>query len=186
MGSGLRITYYIDLNIVERNPLRLEYLAADIDSNFDGWDKGYQFILGIGNNHMREKIGKRLSERNQSMPPVIDSQASVSGSAQVGAGSFISRNGSVNALAVIGEYVIINTGAVVEHECIIGSGAHIAPGAILAGNVKVGDRSFIGANSVVKQGITIGSDVIIGAGSVIIRNIPDGVTMVGNPARRIK
>jgi acetyltransferase-like isoleucine patch superfamily enzyme len=49
-------------------------------------------------------------------------------------------------------------------------------------NVKKG--ASIGANSVILPGVTIGANAIIGAGSVVTRNVPDGATFCGNPARR--
>jgi maltose O-acetyltransferase len=49
--------------------------------------------------------------------------------------------------------------------------------------VTVGARTLIGLGAVVLPGIVIGSDCIIGAGSVVVRDVPDGATVYGNPAR---
>jgi sugar O-acyltransferase (sialic acid O-acetyltransferase NeuD family) len=184
--SGFRLLYYIDLKQAARNPYNLSYLAPDIDENFQDWNSGYQYILGIGDNQTRFSIATRLAERNQLMPTIIHPDASVATNAEIGAGVFIAKNAAVNPLASIGDYTILNTSSVVEHECNVGCAAHIGPGTVLAGNVHVGNRTFIGANSVVKQGVTIGDDVIIGAGSVIIRDVSSGTKIVGNPGREIK
>jgi len=44
----------------------------------------------------------------------------------------------------------------------------------------------IGANATILPGITIGEGSMVGAGAVVTKSVPDGVTVVGNPARRIK
>ena len=41
----------------------------------------------------------------------------------------------------------------------------------------------IGANSTILPGITIGEGAMVGAGSVVTKDVPPGVTVVGNPAR---
>jgi len=41
----------------------------------------------------------------------------------------------------------------------------------------------IGSGVTLMGGITIGENAIIGAGSVVTRDVPAGVTVVGNPAR---
>lgn len=51
------------------------------------------------------------------------------------------------------------------------------------GNVKIGNRVFIGADTIVLPNVAIGNDVIIGAHSVVTHDIPDGMMVVGNPAR---
>jgi maltose O-acetyltransferase len=38
----------------------------------------------------------------------------------------------------------------------------------------------------VLPGVTIGRDAIIGAGSVVTRDVPDGATVAGNPARLLR
>ena len=42
---------------------------------------------------------------------------------------------------------------------------------------------FIGGGAIILPGVTIGDDALIGAGSVVTRDVPAGVTAVGNPAR---
>ena len=53
------------------------------------------------------------------------------------------------------------------------------------GCVTIGDRVFVGAESVILPGVTIGSDVIIGANSTVTHDIPNGMVVVGSPARVI-
>ena len=43
----------------------------------------------------------------------------------------------------------------------------------------------IGANATILPGLTIGDGAMVGAGSVVTKNVPPGVTVVGNPARII-
>ncbi len=161
------------------NPFNLKFLGSEIQLK-----NNTNVILGIGDNHIRFKIYKELPHLNYIN--IIHPSAVVASSVKLHNGIVIASSAVVNPFAKIGSGVIINTAAVIEHECVIGDFSHIAPGAVLCGNIKVGKRSFIGANSVIKQGVTIGDDVIIGAGSVVISNIPDNVTVVGNPSRILK
>ena len=50
----------------------------------------------------------------------------------------------------------------------------------------VEDGASIGANATILCGVRIGKNAMIGAGSVVIKDVFDGETVVGNPARRIK
>ena len=49
--------------------------------------------------------------------------------------------------------------------------------------VKIGADVWIGGGAIVLPGVTIGDEAIVGAGAVVTRDVPAGVTVVGNPAR---
>ena len=140
-------------------------------------------VVAIGNAKTRFKIQSQLQKL---APALIHPSAVVSPTATIGQGTVVMPNAVVNAQTVIGDGVIINSSAVVEHDCKIGDYSHICPNAALAGGVTVGAQSWIGIGSSVIQLITIGNDVTVGAGSVIIRDIPNGYTVVGNPAKSLK
>lgn len=105
---------------------------------------------------------------------------------------------------------VIADGVVIGSFSIIGS-ARIGPNVLIAPKVSIlsgkyphgrpeereshGKREMsfemlsIGANSFIGQGAlvlaNIGCNSTVGAGSVVNREVPDGVTVMGNPARRV-
>lgn len=176
---------YTEKSRVQNNPFNLSYAGYEKETDFFENKEGVEFLIGIGDNSIRERIYNLITSKNIVVTTLISNTASISHSARIASGTFINRNVTINALAKIGSNVILNTACVIEHECEILDSVHVAPGAVLAGNVFVGQRSFIGANSVIKQGVKIGNDVIVGAGTVVVSDIPDGKKVVGNPNRYI-
>lgn len=185
LENGFDIIGYSDKEKSDSDPYNLSYLGFEKNDDFIGWYKEVNFVLGIGDNKLRQNIANLIEIKGKTVETIIHKAANISKNVVIGNGSFINKNVVVNALAIVGKNVILNTGCIVEHECVLEDAVHIAPGAVLAGNVSIGERTFVGANAVIKQGIVVGKDVVIGAGSVVINNIPDGKTVVGNPGRII-
>ena len=144
------------------------------------------FFVGLGST-ADLKPRRRLYEfaLSQGMKPVtvIHPDAVISASAVLGSGATVMAAAVINADARLGDNVIVNTGAIVEHDCVIGNHVHIATGAKLSGGVIVGDGTHIGVGAVVRQCIRIGMGALIGAGAVVVKDVPDGQSVMGNPAR---
>ncbi len=51
---------------------------------------------------------------------------------------------------------------------------------------RVKKNASIGSGATILPGITIGEGAMIGAGSVVIKDVPDNLTVVGNPARPVR
>ena len=185
LSGGNSLDFYTDLTKVMHNPFRLEYLGNELDKDFRGWKMGLTFVLGIGDNKLRYKIGKRILDIKEKLDSVIDPSSIISNKSFIGSGVFISKGVLINSFSNLGDFSILNTGCIIEHDCIIEEAAHIGPSAVITGGVKIGKRTFIGANSVVKQGIVIGDDVLVGAGSVILNDVESGSKIAGNPAKLI-
>lgn len=183
--NNLNVIGYTEKSLNSSNPFNLEYLGNESHPDFKWWDFDIDFLLGIGDNILRELIYNKIVQKGKKVISLINSSASISRYTTIGEGVFINRNVSINTFAKIGNNVLLNTGCIIEHDCEINDNVHIAPGAVLAGNVKVGAGTFIGANAVVKQGVIIGKNVIIGAGTVVLKDISDGKKIVGNPNRFI-
>jgi sugar O-acyltransferase (sialic acid O-acetyltransferase NeuD family) len=183
--NQLNLIGYADITEVQFDPFHLIFLGSEKEYVFFEKNKDSNFLIGIGDNKIREDIYNLIIVNNRDVLTLKSQSANISKTAKIGNGTFVNKNVSINAFAKIGNNVILNTGCIIEHDCVIGDSSHIAPGAVLAGNVTIGERSFIGANSVIKQGVIIGKDVIVGAGSVVINNIPDIKKVAGNPSRLI-
>jgi sugar O-acyltransferase (sialic acid O-acetyltransferase NeuD family) len=140
-------------------------------------------VLGIGDNRAREVCRARIAERGMSAATLVHPSAVVAPSARLGVGVVVMALAAVNPDAVVGDGVILNTGCVVEHDCRLGSFSHLSPNSALGGEVRIGDRTHLGLGAVVLPGVTVGADVRVGAGAVVHRDVPNGSTVVGVPAR---
>jgi maltose O-acetyltransferase len=49
--------------------------------------------------------------------------------------------------------------------------------------VTIGSNVWIGGGAIILPGVRIGDNAIVGAGSVVTRDVPEGATVAGNPAR---
>jgi UDP-2-acetamido-3-amino-2,3-dideoxy-glucuronate N-acetyltransferase len=117
---------------------------------------------------------------------------------RIGAFVEIQKNASVGRLCKISSHSFICEGVLIEDEVFVGHGVMFIndrrPRATKAGRMQ-GDSDWqvvstrvkrgasIGSGAVVLCGVTIGEDAMVGAGAVVTRDVPDGATVAGVPAR---
>ena len=75
----------------------------------------------------------------------------------------------------------------------IGEDTNVGAGTVTANfdgarkhTTDIGARAFIGSDTVLRAPVRVGDDSRTGAGSVVTKDVPDGATVVGVPARVVK
>jgi sugar O-acyltransferase (sialic acid O-acetyltransferase NeuD family) len=142
-------------------------------------------IVAIGSNRARRAVAGWLRDNDFELITAVHPSAQVARGVTISSDSVIMAGAIINSDSTIGQDVIINTRASIDHDCCIDDGVHIAPGSTLCGTVTVGEGTFICAGATIIPNLTIGSHVTVGAGSTVIHDVPDGVTVVGSPAKTI-
>ena len=166
------------------------YHAGDAEIQADQaasrlWMEHYNFSRGLAldayGDLLRERFGQ-VGEGTVVRPPF---HCDYGYNIKLGAGVFLNFN------CVILDVVEVEIGDMTQ----IGPGVQILPadhprdpalraqGLEFGRPVRIGKNVWIGAGALLMPGVTVGDDALIGAGSVVTRDVPAGVTVMGNPAR---
>lgn len=105
----------------------------------------------------------------------------------------------IEGCAVIGDRVTIKSGNYIWNGITLEDDVFVGPNVtftndkypksknknfvLLKTTVKKG--ASIGGGAVILPGITIGAGAVVGAGSVVTKDVPNGMTVIGNPAKSI-
>ncbi|WP_237267436.1 sugar O-acetyltransferase [Sulfitobacter alexandrii] len=103
----------------------------------------------------------------------------------LGARVYINANCVIldSARVEIGDGTMIGTGAQIICAQHHKDPAERARGMEIALPVTIGSDVWIGAGAIVMPGVTLGRGAIVGAGAVVTRDVAEGQTVVGAPAR---
>ncbi|HEV7284595.1 MAG TPA: UDP-3-O-(3-hydroxymyristoyl)glucosamine N-acyltransferase [Kaistia sp.] len=71
----------------------------------------------------------------------------------------------------------------VAHNVTIGRNVAVIAQSMLGGSVHLGDGAWIAPSVCIMNQVKIGANATVGLGAVVVRDVPEGVTAMGNPAR---
>lgn len=144
---------------------------------------GKHVSIAIAASRVREMLARRCDAQ---AIPLIEARADnvvQMDDVRIGSGACLSPFVTLTSNIRIGRCFHANLYSYVEHDCVLGDFVTFAPGAKVNGAVTIGDHAYIGAGAVIRQGLRIGAGAVVGMGAVVTRDVPPGVTVVGNPAR---
>lgn len=52
-------------------------------------------------------------------------------------------------------------------------------------DTRIGEGAIVGPRAIILPGVTVGRNSVVMAGALVNRDVPDGVTVMGNPARQV-
>lgn len=102
---------------------------------------------------------------------------------EIGAGTCIDKGSLSNTK--IGKGTKINNLCHIAHNVVIGENVFIAAHINISGSSKIEDNVWIGPNATLRGHINVGAGATIGMGAVVTKNIPQGETWIGNPAKKM-
>lgn len=202
-GFSAEVTEYINSNnLITKDILEIagyfdttnsDYNKYGFNASFLGNENDYDFIedsqiiIPISDSIIRAKLFEFFKIKKCKLTSVIHHSCFISKTSTISEGAILCPYVTITSNAIIGKGFQANIYSYVAHDCIIGDFVTFAPGVKCNGNVEIGDHAYIGTGVIIKQGkntkpLKIGKNVIIGAGAVVTKNVPEGMTVFGNPA----
>lgn len=141
------------------------------------------YVIGIGTGTVRRHIDARLTAAGWTAATLIHPDTSLGYDVTFGPGSIVCAGVRATTNISCGRHVHLNLNATVGHDSSVQDYVTVNPLVAISGGVSLGESSTLGAGSTVLQYLSVGRESTVGAGAVVVRDVGDGVTVKGIPAK---
>ncbi len=177
--------YFIDDFIGEQDYYATKTMPFSSCPKYIG-EEDAEFIIAVGEPAARKLLYEKVKQAGYSLTTLIDETAIVSNTAKISEGCIINAYAIVSSEVDMKENCMVMFQSIIGHHAVIENNSVICPKATVGGHSIVGRQAFLGLGSSMIQWAKIGNEAIVGLGSVVFRDVEDGATVVGNPARVTK
>ncbi len=200
-GFGRETAQYIE-DINRSKDIAEWNIVGFLDDNLnalEGIEHGYR-VIGTIKDHIpnsddyyvcalafpktKETIVNLLKSKGARFATIIHPTARVSKFAKIGEGCIITPNSNIKTEAEVGEFVeVLASGKC--HDAKVGNFSTLSGHVCVNGHVTIGKNVYVGCGALIAPGKKIGDEATVGIGSVVITNVKSGITVFGNPAKKM-
>jgi sugar O-acyltransferase (sialic acid O-acetyltransferase NeuD family) len=137
----------------------------EVDQN---WEIKPGFVCAIGKNLQRAKVVERVMKMGWQPLTIVDPSVVVAKTVRIGRGTYVGAGSVLSPQAQLGDHVIINHCCSIGHDSRLESFVQVSPGGRVSGGCVLGTGALMGSNAAL---------------GLRVMDVPDGATVVGNPAR---
>jgi sugar O-acyltransferase (sialic acid O-acetyltransferase NeuD family) len=160
--------------------------ATDDDGFLKFIGKKCEAFVALETTAERQAVVEMLNERRGVQPVnAVHDTAVVSEMAEIGHGNLLGPLVVVNARAKVDNHCLIHSGVLIETDAHIADFVQLGAGTRIGAGASISERAFVGAGVTVVAGVSIGAGARVGAGSVVIESVGAGITVFGNPAKKV-
>lgn len=159
-------------------------IVSSLEDFYPTW--GDLCVLALGDPSARRKYGEMALAKGCYFPPNIHPTAIVDSNARIGQGVVIGPYCTISPDVEIGDFCVIHPYCNLGHDVRIGRYCSVESYTFLGGGVQVDDNVAIHTRATLIPHIKVGEGAVIGVGSVVLRSVKAGITVFGNPARRVE
>lgn len=145
--------------------------------------KTLQFLIGLGDPLERENLFYKIKKAGYGFATYVAPDSEIAETAVIGEGSMVGKYCYIDNYVVIGRNVVIFPQAYIGHGTEIKDHSFISVRSFVGGHSKLDEKVYYGPCAVCKDRIHIGGSAIIGLNAAVYKDVPDGCTAIGNPAR---
>lgn len=186
-GEDLRPVCYVDDDTTHHHTFLHDLPVMGLEEARNQFPDALM-AMGVGSPQVRARLVEKATRAGFDFVTLIHPGAERSKFVEIGLGTVICAGSILTVDIVLGQHVQVNLDCTIGHDVVMDDFATLAPGVHVSGFVRLGKRAYVGTGATIINGtpgdpLVIGDDVVVGAGACVTKSIPDGLVVVGVPAR---
>ena len=141
------------------------------------------FICALGSVKWKKHYAEIILNKGGEFINLIHKSVVINNNVNIGSGCIICEHCILSNDVLICDFVTIHSFTILGHDTFLGKYVHLGAFCFTGGFSRIDDEATVYVRATILDRLNIGIGATVGAGSLVIRNVKDGVTVIGNPAK---
>jgi len=144
------------------------------------------FICAIGSVNHKKKYAEMVLKKGGEFINLIHPSVIIHGNTKLGTGLIMMAYSSISNECEVGSFVTFMPYSTVGHDCKISNFCHIGTYAFMGGYSELEANVTLHTRATIFPRVKVGRGSIVGINSMVLKNVKQGITVYGNPAKELK